>query len=154
MINNRLYLLLSSLSLILLAATPAIGEIRIGYSSQTSSSRQFTVQSTRKKRVTDQYRITGKNVIPINGKNKFNRETIWKVLDADKKFAISVLDENPKIDYLTTDTSSELVQASRRESVNTTVSGFESTRTRRSLNPFSARSLPPVIPVSTSVFDF
>ena len=137
-----------------MAATPVIGEIRVGYSSLTSSSRQFSVKSSRKKRVTDQYSISGKNVIPLNSKNKFNRQTIWKVLDQDKKFKLVVVDDNPKIDYSTTETSSELVQASRRESISTTISGFESTRKRKSLNPFSSRSLPPVIPVSTSVFDF
>ena len=133
---------------------PAFGEIRIGYTSTTSSGSSAVVQSIRKTRVTDQYVITGKNVIPSNGKSKFNRNTIWKINNEDKPFSLSIDDENPRIDHLTTDTTTKTVQSSRRESVTSSITGFESTRTRKSLSPFSNRSLPPIVPVSTSVFDF
>ena len=133
---------------------PAFGEIRIGYTSFTSSGSTAVVQQTLKKRVTDQYVISGKNVIPSNGKDKFSRNTIWKINEENEPFSLSIDDENPRIDYLTTDTTTKTVQSSRRESVTTSITGFESTRSRKSLSPFSQRSLPPVVPMSTSVFDF
>jgi hypothetical protein len=135
-------------------SSPALGEIRVGYSSFTSSERSAVVQSVRKKRVTDQYIISGKNVIPVNGKNKFNRDTIWKINNENKKFSLFIEDENPRTDLLNTDTTTESVVSSRKESVVTSVTGFDLTKTRKSLSPLSQRSLPPIVPVSTSVFDF
>ena len=135
-------------------SSPALGEIRVGYSSFTSSERSAVVQSVRKKRVTDQYIISGKNVIPVNGKNKFNRDTIWKINNENKKFSLFIEDENPRTDLLNTDTTTESVVSSRKESVVTSVTGFDLTKTRKSLSPLSQRSLPPIVPVSTSVFNF
>jgi hypothetical protein len=135
-------------------SSPALGEIRVGYSSFTSSERSAVVQSVRKKRVTDQYIISGKNVIPVNGKNKFNRDTIWKINNENKKFSLFIEDENPRTDLSNTDTTTESVVSSRKESVVTSVTGFDLTKTRKSLSPLSQRSLPPIVPVSTSVFDF
>ena len=135
-------------------SSPALGEIRVGYSSFTSSERSAIVQSVQKKRITDQYIISGKNVIPVNGKNKFNRDTIWKINNENKKFSLFIEDENPRTDLLNTDTTTESVVSSRKESVVTSVTGFDLTKTRKSLSPLSQRSLPPIVPVSTSVFDF
>ena len=148
------YLLCLSYWLLIAFSPPAFAEIRVGYSSFTSSSKQVSSDLSRKKRVTDQYSISGKNVIPKNGKKVFTRNTEWKVLEKDKKFKLVVVDENPTIDFSTTKTSSEIVQSSRKESISSSISGYGSTNTRRSLSPFSQRSLPPIIPVSTSVFDF
>ena len=140
--------------IILLGSVPALSEIRVGYSSATNAARTVIRQSSEKKRVTDQYSIAGKNVIPKNGKKKFNRYTIWKINDDSKKWSLSIEDEKPRVDYSENFTSTDVVQSSRRESVTSNITGFESTSTRKSLSPFSTRSLPPVIPVSTSVFDF
>ena len=154
MFGKSNYLLFLAYCMLIAFSTPAFGEIRVGYSSFTSSSKQVSSELSRKRRVTDQYSITGKNVIPTNDKKVFSRNTEWKVLEKDQKFKLVVVDENPTIDFSSTKTSSEIVQSSRKESISSSISGFESTSTRRSLSPFSRRSLPPVIPVSTSVFDF
>ena len=154
MLPNRLLLSLAPFGFLFIFSTSASCEIRVGYSSATNAARTVIRRSTEKKRVTDSYAIAGKNVIPIDGKKKFNRHTVWKINDDSKKWSLTIDDANPRIDYSDSATSTEVVQSSRTENVTTNITGFESTRTRKSLSPFSTRSLPPVIPVSTSVFDF
>ena len=139
---------------VLTSSIPAYTQVRVGYSTYTNSSRSFIVESTRKKRLTDQYTISGKNVVPLNGGKNFTRDTIWKIADEGRKFSLTVIDENTKVDLLSSNSTTETVQASRKESINTNIYGFESTKTRRALSPFSTRSLPPIVPVSTSVFNF
>lgn len=154
MLPTRFLSSLTTFGIILIGSMPALCEIRVGYSSATTAATRIIRRSTEKKRVTDRYSIAGKNVIPIDGKKKFNRYTVWKINDDTQKWKLRVDDENPRIDYSESVTSTDIVQSSRNESVTSSITGFESTRTRKSLSPFSTRSLPPVIPVSTSVFDF
>ena len=152
MLNS--YRLSLILCLVLISSTPAYSQVRVGYSTYTNSSRSLILESTRKKRITDQYSISGKNVVPVDGGKKFTRDSIWKIMDKGHKFSLTVVDDNPKVDLLTSDSTTETVQASRKESISTNMYGFESTKPKRVLSPFSVRSLPPIVPVSTSVFNF
>lgn len=128
-------------------------QVTVGYSTITSVVGSAVRSGSYRQRTTDQYEITGVNVEPIDGGNVFSRDTVWKILDQDKPWALSIVDEHPKVDVSKENTSTRLVQAGRRESVYSVISGpLYSTIVRQTLNPFAAVRLPLIVPISTTVF--
>jgi hypothetical protein len=128
-------------------------QVTVGYNNLTTVVGSAVQSDSYRQRVTDQYEITGVNVEPIDGGNVFNRDTVWKIYDQDKPWALSIVDERPKVDVSKENTFTRLVQAGRRESVYSVISGpLYNTIVRQTLSPFAAVQLPPVVPVSTTVF--
>lgn len=133
---------------------PAIAQVTVGYSSLTSVTGAATEQSSFKQRTTDQYEVSGVNVEPIDGGNTFDRNTIWKIYDQNNSWSLSIVDDRPKVDVSKEKTSTRLVQAGRRESVYSTISGpLYTVIQQQTLSPFASVVLPPTVPISTSVFD-
>ena len=145
--------LLSAFLLGLLLPSQASSQITVGYNTNISVVGSSVSEDIYRQRVVDQYGITGVNVQPADGSNKFNRETIWKIYDQNDDWSLTVVDSNPRVDVNKEEVSTRLVQAGRREAVSSTISGpVGSTIRRKTLNPFSSVQLPLIIPVSTSVF--
>jgi hypothetical protein len=140
-------------SLVCVGDHSASAQVTVGYSSITSAVGAAIVGQTYRQRTTDQYEITGVNVEPNDGGNVFNRRTIWKIYDQSKPWSLSIVDNDPKVDVNKEATSTKLVQAGRRESVYSVISGpLYSTIQRQTLSPFASVQLPPIIPTSTTVF--
>jgi hypothetical protein len=132
----------------------AIAQVTVGYSSLTSVTGAAVEQSSFKQRTTDQYEISGVNVEPIDGGNTFDRNTVWKIYDQNNSWSLSVVDDRPKVDVSKEQASTKLLQAGRKESVYSTISGpLYIVIQQQTLSPFASVVLPPVVPISTSVFD-
>lgn len=145
------YFLFSLLSLA--GQQRAAAQVTVGYSSVTSAVGSVISENTYRQRTIDQYEISGVNVEPIDGSSTFDRNTIWKIYDQNQAWSLSILDSNPRVDVNKQEKSTQLVQAGRRESVYSTISGpLYSTVKRQTLSPFASVQLPLIVPVSTSVF--
>lgn len=132
----------------------AIAQVTVGYSSLTSVTGAAVEQSSFKQRTADQYEISGVNVEPIDGGNTFDRNTVWKIYDQNNSWSLSVVDDRPKVDVSKEQASTKLLQAGRKESVYSTISGpLYMVIQQQTLSPFASVVLPPVVPISTSVFD-
>lgn len=131
----------------------ALAQVTVGYSSVTSVVGSVISENTYRQRTIDQYEISGVNVEPIDGSSTFDRNTIWKIYDQNQAWSLSIVDSNPRVDVNKQEKSTQLVQAGRRESVYSTISGpLYSTVKRQTLSPFASIQIPLIVPVSTSVF--
>lgn len=136
-----------------LLAEKTFAQVTVGYNTNLSVVGSSISENIYRQRVVDHYAVSGVNVEPKNGSNNFHRDTVWKIYDEDKDWSLTVVDSNPRVDVNKEDVSTRLVQAGRRESVYSTISGpLRSTVKRKTLNPFSSVQLPLIVPVSTSVF--
>jgi hypothetical protein len=134
-------------------SSTAFAQVTVGYSSLTSVTGAAVVDQVYRQRTTDQYEITGFNVEPHDGGNVFNRNTIWRIYDQSQPWSHSVVDNNPSVEVGKDNTSTRLVQAGRKESVYSTISGpLYSTTQQQNLTPFAPIQLPAIVPISTSVF--
>lgn len=134
-------------------AGDARAQVTVGYNTITSVVGASVVDSSYRQRLTDQYAIAGVNVEPIDGGDVFDRNTVWKIYDQSAPWALTIRDDSPKADVKKEQSDSRLVQAGRRESVNAVISGpLYSTVQRNTLSPFATVQLPPIIPISTTVF--
>ena len=154
MIINSFYKVpLLILAVNLLGSQRLLAQVTVGYNSITSVSGSVSAENVYRQRTTDQYEITGINVEPVDGSSTFDRNTIWKIYDQNQDWSLSVIDSNPRVDVNKEEKSTTLVQAGRRESVNSTISGpLYRTIQRQTLSPFASVQLPLIVPVSTSVF--
>ena len=141
------------LAVTLLGSQRSLAQVTVGYNSITSVTGSVSAENVYRQRTTDQYEITGVNVEPVDGSSTFDRNTIWKIYDQNQDWSLSVVDSNPRVDVNKEEKSTTLVQAGRRESVYSTISGpLYTTIQRQTLSPFASVQLPLIVPVSTSVF--
>ncbi len=141
------------LAVILLGSQKSLAQVTVGYNSITSVVGSVSSENVYRQRTIDQYEITGVNVEPVDGSSTFDRNTIWKIYDENQDWSLSIVDSNPRVDVNKEEKSTTLVQAGRRESVYSTISGpLYTTIQRQTLSPFASVQLPLIVPVSTSVF--
>lgn len=141
------------LAVIFLGSQKSLAQVTVGYNSITSVVGSVSSENVYRQRTIDQYEITGVNVEPVDGSSTFDRNTIWKIYDENQDWSLSIVDSNPRVDVNKEEKSTTLVQAGRRESVYSTISGpLYTTIQRQTLSPFASVQLPLIVPVSTSVF--
>ena len=141
------------LAVIFLGSQKSLAQVTVGYNSITSVVGSVSSENVYRQRTIDQYEITGVNVEPVDGSSTFDRNTIWKIYDENQDWSLSIVDSNPRVDVNKEEKSTTLVQAGRRESVYSTISGpLYTTIQRQTLSPFASVQLPLILPVSTSVF--
>ena len=141
------------LAVIFLGSQKSLAQVTVGYNSITSVVGSVSSENVYRQRTIDQYEITGVNVEPVDGSSTFDRNTIWKIYDENQGWSLSIVDSNPRVDVNKEEKSTTLVQAGRRESVYSTISGpLYTTIQRQTLSPFASVQLPLIVPVSTSVF--
>jgi hypothetical protein len=145
--------LLAALGMIAASQSPLLAQVTVGYSSLTTVTGASVVDQVYRQRTTDQYAITGVNVEPQDGGSVFNRNTIWKIYDQSQPWSLTVVDDNPRVEVGKDNTSTRLVQASRKESIYSTISGpLYSTIRQQTLSPFAQVQMPAIVPITTSVF--
>ncbi len=130
-----------------------LSQVVVGYNSVTQASVIKTTETDLNLRSRSSFGVAGINAEPIDGSSIYDRSTLWRIRDTSKPSSLTVMIEDPVFQLQQDVTNTNTAQASRRESVASTITGaLGSVIQPAVVNPFA-----PVVPIlpsslSTSVF--
>lgn len=135
---NRRLLYIIFLGLLICNTRTSLSQITVGYRNPIVSSASSGIQINQTAKLTNQLKISGENVVPIDGVLNFHRQSEWKINDTQRGFKLNIEDMNPMIEDESTFAKSRTTSASRRELIPISVSG-PAAQALRSVFPVTQR---------------
>lgn len=120
---TRLLPLVLAAQSLLLAMLPASAQVTVGYRNPIFTSAFVGVEERRGVRETVQFGVAGVNVVPADGTLIYDDNTIWRIDQPDRPFALTVIENTPQTEIRNSDVITRSTQVRRTERVFVQVSG-------------------------------
>lgn len=151
MIRRQLLKLITGL----MAGLPitASAQVSVGYRNPVVATAFSGLEERRGQQETVQFGVAGVNVSPSEGSLIYDENTIWRIEEPGRPFALTVTENNPLLDLRRTDITTRSAQVRRSERLFVQVSGPAADALQSVFPVESSRVLDPTLPtLNLSVF--